>query len=165
MPIPQKAATRFPRSVFQSRALAGGRNQPVRGVDALELRRPRGSVAAHGLPDLGPSRTINQVRPRKNHQVGPPQPAGRLSQQPAGKHVIEPERLQGVEQDNIEVPGEAAVLKAVVEHNQLAAEPCDGLAGTDRRSGFSTCGVSGSRRCNSRASSFSRPDGAPRTRG
>ena len=110
------------------------------------------------------SRPVADDRPSPPAKEPPGRPAaarGRLSQQPAGKHVIEPERLQGVEQDDIEVTGEAAVLKAVVEHNQLAAEPCDGLAGADRRSGFSTCGVSGSRRCNSRASSFSRPDGAP----
>ena len=70
--------------------------------------------------------------------------------------MLEPERLQGVEQDDIEVPGDAAVLKAVVEHNQLAAEPLDGLAAPDRRSGFSTCGVWGKRRSSSRASSLGR---------
>ena len=93
---------------------------------ALQLRHA-GGVAAHRPPDFGAPRKINHVRTRQYHEVGPPQPFDRLSQQPAGKHVLEPERLQGVEQDDIEVPGDAAVLKAVVEHNQLAAEPLDGL--------------------------------------
>ena len=124
---PAERRHRFSAERLQGRALAGGRNQPARGVYALQLRHA-GGVAAHRPPDFGAPRKIDHVRTRQNHEVGPPQPFDRLSQQPAGKHVLEPERLQGVEQDDIEVPGDAAVLKAVVEHNQLAAEPLDGLA-------------------------------------
>ena len=60
---------------------------------------------------------------------------------------------------------DAAVLKAVVEHDQLRPRAAMACRAAATRSGFCRCGTSGSDCCSSRASSFELARRRPRSRG
>ena len=72
-------------------------------------RKPRNS-----LPNCCPLGGRHQIGAAQSNDVGPRQPRGRLAQQAAWKDVFEPERLQCVEENNVEVAGQPTMLEAVV---------------------------------------------------
>ena len=57
----------------------------------------------------------NRVGAAEADDIGPRQTRERLAERAAGEHVFEAEGLQGVEQHDVEIAGEAAVLEAVVQ--------------------------------------------------
>ena len=71
----------------------------------------------------------HQVGPGEADDAGPAQAGRRLSQRAAGKDVAVAQWFEGVEQADIQIAGDAAVLEGVVQHEGLAAEPCDRLPG------------------------------------
>ena len=100
---------------------------------AFRRRRPRSASAGHeSLPPRPPaghgdgsSATGPGAPPHRADQRGrarPRRPAAnrRPAREPApGKYVAEPKRLQGVQEHDVQVAADAAVLKAIVEHDQL----------------------------------------------
>ena len=75
--------------------------------------------------------------------------------------MAEAERLEGVQQDDVEVAGDAAVLEGVVEQDRPDGVSADRFWAAATRSGFCKCGTPGSRWASSRASSLAARPRAP----
>ena len=103
---------------------------------------------------------IEQIGTGENHDVGPRSPSTG-SRSSARKYVIEPERLLGIQEHDVQVAAEPTVLKAVVEHNQLGVERLDGSLRGGHPIGILHVGQIGQRYRSSRASSFASPEVAP----
>ena len=85
-------------------------------------------MALDNSPNLASLVLSQQISPRENHNIRPPQPFDRLAQRAARKDVAEPERLQGVQQHDVQIAGDAAMLEAVVQYDQFRLERPDGLS-------------------------------------
>ena len=112
----------------ERRLFAIGRHERPRRVNRLGTNG-LGGMMADRLPNRLALVGFEQVGPAEDHGVCPAKPFDWLAQRAARKHAAETERLQGVEQDDVAIAGEPAMLKAVVEHDRLAAKPGDGFAG------------------------------------
>ena len=77
------------------------------------------------VPDRLAVRCGNLVGPREDYQAGPAERSGRLAQEPAGEETAEAEGVGGVEQDDVQVAREPAVLEAVVEDEELRVKLLD----------------------------------------
>ena len=75
----------------------------------------------------------------------------------AGKTCPKPNGSTRVEQHDIEIAGQPAMLETVVQQDHLALEFLDGRVAAATRSGFCKCGTSGSFCSSSKASSFGAP--------
>ena len=64
----------------------------------------------------------NGVGPAQANDMGTLQAGERLAQRAAGKHVVETERLERIEQHNVQIASQPAVLEAVVQHDDLASK-------------------------------------------
>jgi hypothetical protein len=83
--------------------------------------------------DRSAVRISDQVRPRENDDTRAPERSNGLAKQPAWAQVRKPKWLEGIEQDDIEIARQPAVLEPIVEHDQLAFElhrgdPCEASA-------------------------------------
>ena len=58
--------------------------------------------------------------------MSPPERRDRFPKRPAREEMIETERFERVEQNDVEIPRDAAVLKRVVQYDQLALQLLDG---------------------------------------
>ncbi len=65
---------------------------------------------------------IDLVAPGQDHQVGPPHAAGRLTQQTARQQMAVTPGHGGIEQHQVHVTGQPAMLESVVEDQDLAFE-------------------------------------------
>src|SRR5438045_838086 len=103
---------------------AVGRHESAWGVSDFQPQGP-GRVSldfvANGPSSLG----IEQVGTREGDDVRSRQTADGLAERAAGKDVTEAKRLQGVDQHDVEIAGNAAVLEGVVQNDQLALELVD----------------------------------------
>ena len=70
-------------------------------------------------------------------------PSTRLAERAAGKDMAEAERLQGVQQDDVQVAGDAAVLEGVVQDDRPALELADRLPGRRHAIGILQVGDAG----------------------
>ena len=81
------------------------------------------------LAYLGPQGVRSRaVRLRNEDEAGPTDVAHRLTQDPARQHLLVAERIRAVHQHNIEAVFERHVLKAIVQHERIAAQPVDRVA-------------------------------------
>ncbi len=124
LPIPQNAATGWPASSSSGRRRPSAVDQLERSVAGLD---PRSGPARRSASARMAARSagLDQVGPRQDHDVGPPQRANRLAEQAAGQQSSQPERIEGIDQHQVEVAREPTMLEAVVEHQQLGLELLD----------------------------------------
>ena len=99
--------------------------RPMRRFDPEGM----GREAANFLGDRLPLGIADQVGPGEDNHLGSRKTGQRLAERAAGKDVIEAKRFQGVDQDNIQIATEPAVLKSVVQQNRLGLVPLDRLPG------------------------------------
>ena len=78
------------------------------------------------LADVGSFCFLHQIAAGQDDDTRTLQAANRLAKQAAWEDSAQAKRVEGVEQDNVEVAGEAAMLKAVVEDREFAFEFVDG---------------------------------------
>ena len=108
-------------------------------------------------PDRPARRLVDQVGPREHDHPGPPERPDRLAEQAPREDPAQAERVEGVEQDDVEVAGEPAVLEPVVEDQHLALQLLDRDPGQVDPVGPWRWGTSGRFSSRTRPSSFS-PD-------
>ena len=77
--------------------------------------------AAEHLPLIG----VKKVSPGEYDCLSAAESAKRLSEHSPRKDVIKAERFQGIQEYDVQIPSDAAVLKCVVQHNHLAIELLD----------------------------------------
>ena len=126
--MPQKAATRRPLNSADSQRIAAGIDQLLRPVGQFQP----GSARRQPADFLLQRRTLGRI-----HGIGAGQPdhlgAGesceRLAQQPARQHMSIAKRFERIDQHDIEIPVDPAVLEGIVEHNRLAPQLADGGPG------------------------------------
>ena len=122
-----------PRLVERRRVAAVSRSDraahaaPRPSEAARRVARPRS-----GWPRV---RRADEISPRQHDDVRAPERSDRLAEQPSGKETAEPEWLQRVEQDDIKVARQPAMLKSVVQHDQLGLQLLDGHSASATRSG------------------------------
>ncbi len=125
LPMPQKAATGCPRTA-SSGISAPAAEISLRGAWITSAPTACGAywrMVGHRAARRG----IEQIGAGEDHHVGPPQPFDRFPQPSPRKHVAEPERLQGIQEHDVQIAAEAAMLKTVVQHDQVRSEGGNGL--------------------------------------
>ncbi len=99
-------------------------------VAGVPLRPNRhGGEAANSLGDRLPLGLADEVGPGEDNHLGSRKTGQRLAERAAGKDVIEAKWLQGVDQHDVQIAREPAVLKSVVQQNRLGPVPLDRLPG------------------------------------
>ena len=126
LPIPQKAATRPAGQLVERTSDLPSASIRSSGAcrDSTQRSGPARRSASRRI--AGARRLVDQVGPREDDHAGPPQRADRLAEQPAGEEPAQAERVEGVEQDEVEVARQPAMLEAVVEDEQLGLQLLDG---------------------------------------
>ena len=90
------------------------------------LDPPPGTGLAFGLlTDRRPLVNIDQVGPGQHDEVSPSQGFQRLPEQASGQDTTQPERLEGIDQDDVEVPSQATMLEAIIEYQDLGLQLLD----------------------------------------
>ena len=98
----------------------------VPGVVGAQLRRGLQAAEQDADPPLlQPGDNLRQAGAGEPHDVGAPQSGRRFAQQSAGEQVFVAERLERVEQHDIQIATQATMLEAVVEQYQIRAEFAD----------------------------------------
>jgi len=89
-----------------------------------------GSQTLHAAADGIPGCRFNHVGSGEDDSLRPRQSGQRLAQRASGKDVVEPKRLQSIEQNNIQIALQPAVLKTVVQQDHLGMVLLYGGGGT-----------------------------------
>ncbi len=85
------------------------------------LQSPPGRAFGHGS-DCRPLGWGDQIGSREDDDRRAPERTDRLTQQAAREQMLQAERLEGVNQHQVNVVRKPAMLKAVVEHDQLGLD-------------------------------------------
>ncbi len=70
----------------------------------------------------------NQVSSAEYHEVGAGECNGRLAKQSPGEQMVAAERVESVDDDDVEITLKSAMLKSIIQEQQLAVVFSDGLA-------------------------------------
>ena len=128
LPIPQNAATDLPASWSSGESVALAVDQVEWGVPGFDpAQRPGLPLGLR--PDRRASAAVDQIGPRQDDHVGAAERTDRFAQQATRKKMPQTKRLEGIEQHHVDVACQPAMLKTVVEHDQLALELVGGDAG------------------------------------
>ena len=128
LPIPQNATTDFPASRSSGDELP---SPSIRSSGACRASTQCSGPACRSASARIAARSAAPIRSARDRTTTSrtPQRSNRLAEQPSGKQRPEPERLECVEQDHIQIARQPPMLKSVVEHDQLGLE----LEGGDPR--------------------------------
>ena len=106
------------RASFPALARAAMRNERRRLVGQFQPERLRSKCRRAGL-NLAAARFVHGIRPRQRDDVRPGQAADRLAQQAPRQQMLVAERLQRVEEHNIQVARDPPMLERVVQEQHV----------------------------------------------
>ena len=124
--MPQKAKSRLPPSRSRPISAPSRGLDPDRHVDGSRENQS-GIDPADLLFNLRQNLRGYLIAAGQDRRVGPPQTRDRLSQQSGGEHLAIAKRLRRVDGDNVQVPGQPAMLKTIVHDQGLGIVAADRL--------------------------------------
>ena len=144
--MPQNAATRRPASIVERLRFAGHVDQVRLAAWAHSHQAACGASCRRRGRESRRARSAEIASARLRQTTWARcRPADRLAQRAARKHVVEAERLQRIEQHDVQIAGQPAMLEAVVQQDRPGARTVSiARSAAATRSGFCTCGTSGS---------------------